>query len=287
MHRAVPILLVLTCSGACQRDSGEELGLGTRGGDTKLPVAKQSLERLLSPSATHLDHELGSYQRTQTVKLVMNEAERSDTLEETWRNAVDPLGNLHGLHATSRDPGLEWYFVDGNFYVKLAYGRFLKRDPQGDEIERLRNAQARVLASYLAVLGRFIARSDEGETKVLGRPAITVRLALAPHPGDPAPDELAWRKTLQVSKLAGVLQIDLASGALLDANLDASYSFRRGAQQIGVSLAYKSTMSVIASAPRLAAPADTQPAPSRARPLLERAALLDGLAAPTRNATPH
>lgn len=288
--------------GACRQGSDENLGVAGR---AETPVELGGLdqpgrlEAVLSAGAEGIDRKLGPYQRQQTTKLVVRSGERNDTLEEFWRTELDAHGALHAVHETSRDEGFEWSLVDGALWVRPRHGRFVKRHPQGDEVSRMRDEQSRPLAGYLAVLGRFATR-EEKSVLIGERPAVRVLLRLAPHPAPPGEEEpaQAWRRGLRVQALDGAVTLDAASGAVLDARLEASYSFLQAPQhtlpqapqpdgtagakgrEVAVQLAYRSLIRQGGVSP-IIAPSDALPGLARPRPLMDRAMLLEGLV-PTR-----
>jgi hypothetical protein len=288
--------------GACRHGSDENLGVAGR---AETPVELGGLdqpgrlEAVLAAGAEGIERKLGPHQRQQTTRLVVRSGERSDTLEEFWRTELDARGALHAVHETSRDEGLEWYLVDGDLFVRPRHGRFVKRHPQGDEVSRTRDEQSRPLAGYLAVLGRFATR-EEKAVRIGERPAVRVLLRLDPNPASPGEEESAraWRRSVRVQSLDGTVTLDAASGAVLDARLEANYSFQQAVQQapqqapqqegtagakgreITVQLAYRSLTRQGGVSP-IMAPSDALPSLTRPRPLMDRAMLLEGLV-PTR-----
>jgi hypothetical protein len=287
-HYRISLLCLALLLGACRRDNDENLGVAGR---TETPLELGGLgqpgrlEAVLAAGAEGVARKLGPHQRQQTTKLVMRSGERSETLEEFWRSEMDAQGAFHAVHETSRDEGIEWYVVGGDFFVRPRHGRFVRRRPQGDEVSRARDDESRVLAGYLAVLGRFAVREEES---VGTQPAVRVRLRLDPKPAateDKEPGQ-AWRRTLRVQALEGTVTIDAASGAVLEAHLEATYSFlREGAagekgREITVQLTYRS-MTRRGGVTPIAAPPDALSGLVRPRPQLDRAALLEGLV-PTR-----
>ena len=291
---------------ACRQGSDENLGLGPGPGPgmtgrAETPVELGGLdqpgrlEAVLAAGAEGIERKLGPHQRQQTTKLVVRSGERSDTLEEFWRTEFDARGALHAVHETSRDEGLEWYLVNGDLFVRPRHGRFVKRHPQGDEVGRTRDEQSRPLAGYLAVLGRFATR-EEKAVRIGERPAVRVLLRLDPNPTPPGEEESAraWRRSLRVQALDGTVTLDAASGAVLDAHLEATYSFQQAPSQaprpgetagakgreIAVQLAYRSLTRQGGVSP-IMPPSDALPGLARPRPLMDRAMLLEGLV-PTR-----
>ena len=276
---ALAIALTVGCLG-CRHDGDENLGLARArpaAVDVGALAKTGELEKALAMPSTEIARAIGAHRFTATTKLDVSSGETRDSLEETFRLDVDARGWSHLVHEDSHGNGSEAIAAGGDYFVRPRWGRFVRRSPEGDEVERARDEMETVLAGYFQVLGRFASRALDGETTVAGRRALKVKLALAPTPAaftdeDPAH---AWRSSARVSALDGEVDVDAASGAPLAARLDARYSAKRGDRAIEVALAYRG--SVEPGAPAVAAPADSI-ATERPRPLVERQQLLDGLA---------
>lgn len=279
---------------ACHRDLDERLGLAAESGRHEFDAASLAkdtgLERAVSQPSRYVREKLGSYRLEQHASLTLSAGEASDRLDESWLLELDGRGNSHERHDNSHDYGFERYAVDGSVYVRPRYGTLVRRAPEGDEIERSRDEQQGVTASWLEALGRFAERRDEGAVRVQGREARRVRLSLAARPAalEQAPGGDAartWRQTMKVSRLAGVIDVDAATGAPLHVELDADYVAERGdgdqrLPPVSVRLAFRGDLDEVGAVSTIAAPEDSEPAPARPRPLVERDQLLDGLAAP-------
>ncbi len=277
MKRVVLCTLVVA---GCGHRGDENLGLGRAAPaavDVRALARPGELEKAAALPSTEIARRIGAHRFAGTTKLTIGSGEARDELEETFRLDVDAGGASHLVHDNSHGYGSEAVAAGGSYYVRPRWGRFVRRSPEGDEVERARDEVEGVFGGYLAVLGRFAARSLDGEAEVAGRRALKVKLALAPSParftdGDPAH---AWRRDLQVSALDGEVDVDAATGAPLAERLTARYTAMRGARPIEVALAFSG--GVEPGAPTVNAPPDAVDAPSRPRPLVERQQLLDGL----------
>ena len=284
--------------GGCRHDTDERLGLDDKHAVGEFDVSALArageLEKAVAAPVAEVEKKLGPYRLVESAKLTLGaggaKGDKQDTLEDSWRLEIDGQGGSSILHENSKGYGFESVIAGGAVYIRPKYGRFVKRAPEGDEVERARDEAQGVLASWLSVLGRFAARKDAGATTFAGRPAHKVELSLLSSParlrdGDPAH---AWRRDMKVSVLSGEVLVDEKSGAPLHAVLDASYTAERGGEsktEIQVSLAYRGEIESVGAITAIAAPADFVPAPVRVRPLLDKQLLLDGLAAPPAAAT--
>ena len=268
---------------ACGKGGDENLGLSSRPAvEAAIDLAgiarPGALEAALAVPAAIVDKRLGPHARTQTLALTLASGDSKESFDERWQSELDAGGHVHLLHETSRDQGMEYLALDGKLFVRPRHARWVGRDAEGDEVERLQATHAGTLGGELAVLGRFAARA-EAATTVGGRSAVRVRLSRAPSPAAWKSDgeaAHAWRASLAVSALEGEAVIDAASGALLSAKLDASYRFTRDGKQVDVTLAYRSETHVGATA-AIAAPDDALASLKRPRPMVDRATLLEGL----------
>ncbi len=285
---AAPLLL---CAG-CRHEADERLGLDEKKSQHEFdPTALASgaeLEKAVGLTSAEAAKKLGAHKLVQSAKLQLAVGEAKDALDETWTMEVDARGNAHLNHENSHDTGFETWFLDGQAYVRPRYGRFVRRLAEGDEIERARDEQQGVFASWLAVLGRWAARKDGGAVTHLGRPAHKIVLSLDGSPSrlrDKDPNH-QWRKQMMVSALSGEVIVDDASGAPLHAVLDASYTAPRGTMEatkpgeVAVTLSYRADVQDLGAVAQLQPPADFVPALVRPRPLVDKQVLLDGLIAP-------
>jgi hypothetical protein len=134
-----------------------------------------------------------------------------------------------------------------------------------------------VAGDDLALVERFLKVTDVGRTQVAGRNAARLKLGALASPSRSASESdpaRKWRETLKVSYIDGELQVDAVSGALLAANVSISYTFEKDKVPVPVTLTYKLDTT---AAEAIHAPADFAPAVKRARPMLDKKELLEGL----------
>ncbi len=238
---------------------------------------------------------------------------RSDRVEQVLRLDTDGRGGFHVVHelghpralapAPRRDDddepkplvdpfaqGMEAVGLPGRLFVRPRYGRFIERRPEPGEVDRLRALAERVAGDDLELLAPFVAVEERGAGTVLGRRTRTLALSRRETPlpsGSPGGDDdprRAWRRTIAVDELSGMLELDAETGVPLAARLEARYRVTRADAPLDVRLSLRQTARAAA---RVTRPADVDPAPHRARPTLERSELLDGLtAAPSAGGRP-
>lgn len=290
------VVLAAAAAPGCRRDADERLGLAEKRVAQPFDPAELAsgaeLERAVAVPAAEVAARLKSFRLVESAELTLAARDTRDTLTESWTLETDARGGVHVVTENSHGYGQETLAVDGGVYTRPRYGRFARHAPEGDEVERAQGGVQGVLAGYLAVLGRFAARKDEGEVTVAGRPARRVRLSLSPSPGrfrdeDPAH---AWRRTVKVTELAGVVDVDRECGAPLAAELSAAYTAEqrlpaRGGEaprpaqtsEVAVRLAFRASVDQVGALPPLVAPEGAMPSVTRSRPLVDRQVLLEGL----------
>ena len=274
----------------CGHEGDENLGLASRHRDTAVDVRGLTrpgeLERALALPSEEAEKRLGPHRLSAVTNLSLVSGvsgvsgETSDRLDETFTLDVDGQGGSHLTRVNSHGYGIEAIATGGSYYVCPRYGRFVRHSPEGDEVLRARDEVQGLAAGYLGLLGRFAARSDGGTVTLHGRTAVEVKLTLAPAPGalsDPDPAH-AWRAAVTVSALDGEVWIDAATGAPLHVKLDAKYRSQRDARTVAVTMHYQSDVEEMGAVAPIAVPADAEPPVARVRPLVDRQALLDGLA---------
>jgi hypothetical protein len=205
-----------------------------------------------------------------------------ETLDESYVVDADGRGAFHVSHDNSRGYGYEAELVGGELFVKTRAGKLVKRKPEEDEADRLREAVEGTSADYLKLLERWITVREDGRAQVAGRSAIKLKLAAtsspAPAPANPEGSK-QWRSSMEVRYIDGDAWVDAASGALIGLKLDSAYSFSReeNGKKTGpfsVVLAFRQN----AAAPEpITAPTDAVDSPQRTRPMLDRSELLEGL----------
>jgi hypothetical protein len=273
---------VLCLWAGCSRGSDENLGMGGKPQPAAIDVGKLAqpaeLLRVLALPGSEIDRRLGArhVEASSSVKLEPP-GKPAETLDETFKLDSDGAGALHLTHDNSRQMGVEAVVHGGEIYVRPRYGKFIKRRPEGDEIDRLRATVESVVGDDLALLERFLKVSEVGRTQVAGRNAVRLKLGASATPSHPVAESdpaRKWRETLKVSYIDGELQLDAAQGALLAANVSASYTFEKDKTVVPVTLTYKLDTT---TAEAIHAPADVAPTIKRPRPMLDKKELLEGL----------
>ncbi len=286
MRTILTVSIALACA-ACSRGGGENLGLDERKAQPAVDVhglaRPDELLRALAIDGAAIDRALGAraVDASSSLKIEPPGAP-AENLDETWRLETDGRGAVRVVHDNSHGYGSEQLATGGELFVRPRYGHFVKRRPELDEVARLRAGAEGVAADYLSLVGRWLKVSEAGGAEVAGRRGLKLTLGALPQPSSPARDESdparKWRQSVQVKFINGEVVVDAASGALLSARFETSYTFERdGKGPFAVTVSYKMTT----DAPQpIAAPADAVASPERPRPMLDRQALLDGL--PTR-----
>lgn len=213
---------------------------------------------------------------------------------------VDRSGNLHVVHNNEHGYGTEAVLADGKFYMRMRYGPFIHRRPAPDEVDRLLS-MADNSAALLELLGPFLKVGEVTAAQVSGRPALQLGLGLRDRPAQPKkpkrkdqPEAYVpgrkWRQATRVLSLDGTAVIDSEKGVLLGLRLEASFTAPRpqpGAENmeslsgkegtVRIDVNHWMTLSALGENVPVAAPQEYGEQPVRARPMLDRQELLDGL----------
>jgi hypothetical protein len=275
------LLGMMSLPAACMRDGDENLGIGGRRGaiDLRELTRPEVLVRAISQPGRTIEARKGAHRwmATSSIKVATPNAPPYE-LSETYRLDTDGRAALHLWHDNDHGTGAEAVLSDGLLYVRPRYGRFVKRRPEGDEVDRLRAQVEGVPAGYLELLQPWLVIREKGRSEVSGRPAIKLELKAAPNAAPPKESEATrkWRQTLKVEYLEGELVVDAQTGIPVEGRLDAAYRFEREGEKapVKVTLAYKQWSDVPEA---ILAPPDAIDEPRRTRPILERNQLLDGL----------
>jgi hypothetical protein len=278
------LLLALGCAPlGCSRGGDENLGMkgpARRAVDLTHLTRPAELVAAIGQPGRELDALIGPHRLEASSQLKIElPSGPAETLDEGYLLDTDGRGNLHLSHDNDRSGGMEAILAGGELYVRPRWGRFLRRRPEGDEIDALRRGVEGVAADYLALLEPWLQVRDSGRLQVGGRAALKLALSAiaepthVPEEPDPA---RAWRSTIKVRYIDGELLVDQASGALLQARLSAAYSFERSGEK-GPLTATLTLRQSVSAAGTIAAPTDAVRATRRPRPMLDRDELLKGL----------
>jgi hypothetical protein len=182
----------------------------------------------------------------------------------------------------SRDEGMEAWWTGGQLAVRLRYGKPVRRRPEGNEIDRLREDIFGAPGAYYDVVERFADLQPGGPTQQLGRPArlVQVRLRGTPRPAAPEPEPgRKWRSQVQVQALTGQVGVDEKTGVPLFVELRARYTYSKGNARAEVDMQVRRELAEIGAVANVAPPTDAIDSPTRTRYEVEKRELLDGLAA--------
>jgi hypothetical protein len=268
------LLFLMACSRAPTALTGGEQAITVD--VSRLATPEELLHALLLPGA-ELDKRLGPHRLEATSSLKMQPpGSPVEDLEETYRLDSDGKGALHLVHNNARD-GLEAVVDNGVVYTKPRYGHWTRRRPEGDDVARLRENVEGAAGAYVELLARWLEVKEVARGDVDGHPAVRLALSArrAPASGNEKLPYKKWRDTVKVERLDGEWTLDAASGAPLGGRLEASYTFERSDLKGPVVTTLKFEQRSAPAAP-IVAPDDAVE-PRRARPMLERDQLLDGL----------
>jgi hypothetical protein len=156
-----------------------------------------------------------------------NEPDKNIEQQVTLR--MDPQRNFTVKKTTHPQFGFEAIWAGGWLYPRPRFSKFIKRRPLAGEPSAIADRMVGLLASYILLLKRFIQLENMGKVKFGDRTVVRVRLKLNPHP-QPAPEAddgfaKGWRKTISVKNISGSALLDVQTGAPLNVDLDASWTF--------------------------------------------------------------
>lgn len=291
MHRRLTTVCLFACLAlSCRRESTEDLGLRRtprRRVDVRALERVSELVSALRRPGEELDAQLGARHQVLSSTIKVEPQGRlpdvlPEVLEERFVIDVEGASGVHLVHDSGSKDGFEATFVDGALYVRPRFGKFVRRRPEGDEVERLRGLVEGVPAASIELVAPFLSVRDAGEGRLLGRATkrLTLSLKDAGIPGKEEEPGRKWRETLKVYALDGELEVDAASGGALALRLDIRYQFDRPSSPNPVPNPVKveSSLRLVTSLPEaVIAPDDFVATPHRSRPILDRNFLLDGL----------
>lgn len=213
------------------------------------------------------------------------------TLEEQRLVEQDERGGLHLSNQNDHGYGMEAVVEGQHLYMRLAHAPFVRRLPEGDEVERLRAVAYESGASLLETVASSLYLSPPSETTRLGRPAWAVALSrqdgVAPRRAVDAPGK-AWRGSVIVEAIDGQAVVDRQRGTLLELKLSVRFQAPRGPAPPGtpsvegerVQVEAQHELRVVALGNKVEAikvPSEWVDPPMRPRPTLEKQELLNGL----------
>lgn len=213
------------------------------------------------------------------------------TLEEKRLVEVDEQGALHLSSQNDHGYGMEAVVDHQHLYMRLQHAPFVRRIPEGDEVERLRAVAYESGAALLESVASALYLSPPSETNRLGRPAWAVALSrqdgVSPRRTVDAPGK-AWRGHVIVEAIDGQAVVDRQRGTLLELKLSVRFQAPRGPVPPGtpsvegerVQVEAQHELHVVALGNKVEAiktPSDWVDPPMRPRPTLDKQELLNGL----------
>jgi len=276
MRRVAALLLLLACQ------SKQKPALMASGREPPLVVHAEKaadpeeLGRILRMPVREIAARLGSLRAVGTSS---SRVSTGELLDETVALDVDGRGNWHALRENSREQGVEAWASADELAVKMRYGKPVKRRPEGNESDRLREDLLGDAAAYYDLVERFAKPEDAGQTQQAGRSARKVRLSLRSGSASAPKDAPQWRKELQLEALDGSILVDDKTGAPLLVELHARGSYSKGVLELRV----RREIQQIGGVADIALPQDAIASPTRTRYELEKRELLEGLASDRSN----
>ena len=212
-------------------------------------------------------------------------------LEEKRLIEVDEHGALHLSNQNDHGYGIEAIVEGQSLYMRLQNAPFVRRQPEGDEVERLRAVAYESGASLLETVASSLYLSPPSEITRLGRPAWAVALSRQDGVATRRPVDVpgkAWRGHVIVEAIDGQAVVDRQRGTLLELKLSVRFQAPRGPVPAGtpsvegerVQVEAQHELHVVALGNKVEAvkaPSEWIDPPMRPRPTLEKQELLNGL----------
>jgi hypothetical protein len=142
--------------------------------------------------------------------------------------AMNAQGHFRAAKNTDPQYGSEVVFAGDWLYPRLRYGKFLRRRARPGEPLQIVDRLASVVPAYVGLLRPFMDIVPQGKEMRSGREAVRVKLVLsraARRTRPPSGPAQQWRRTVVAKSLEGMVVLDAKSGAPLQVELRASWSF--------------------------------------------------------------
>lgn len=217
------------------------------------------------------------------------------TLEEKRVIEVDETGRLHLSNQNDHGYGIEAIADREYLYMRMANAPYVRRTPEGDEVERLRATAYESGASLLETVASALYLSPPSETSRLGRAAWAVALSRQEQGSTPrrpsggtAVAGKAWRGGVIAEAIDGQAVVDRQRGTLLDLKLSVRFQAPRGpvppgtasveGERVQIEAQHETRVVALGSkVEHVATPAEWIDPPTRPRPALEKQELLSGM----------
>jgi hypothetical protein len=231
----------------------------------------EELGRIVGMPAREIAARLGALRAVETSSLRMSTGE---VLDERVALDVDARGGWHALRDNSREQGVEAWSTGEDLIVKMRYGKPVRRRPEGNEAERLREDLFGDAGAYYELVERFVKAQDGGTAAQAGRSARKVRLELRSSPASAPREAAEWRRALKLDTLEGTVLVDEKTGAPLLVELHARGSHPKGVLELRL----RREIQQLGGVDPIASPKDAIASPTRTRYEVEKRDLLEGLA---------
>jgi hypothetical protein len=197
------------------------------------------------------------------------------TTTDVW---VDPSGNYRLREVNDRDGGREVVFTGRELAVALRYGKMIRRAAEEPEPTRLLGEALGGPWAAWEIAGPAATVEPVGNELIGNARASRYRLSLKPGaPRPPAGAGLrAWRGSVAVGALSGEVAVDDASGAVMKADLSATFTAEDDGHRLPGAVEVHAALADLGGVPAIARPAAEDLA-LRQRTVPEQRELLSGL----------
>lgn len=209
------------------------------------------------------------------------------TTSDVW---LDRTGNYRMREENDRDGGREVILTGRELAVALRYGKMIRRIAEEPEPSRMLEEGLGAPWAVFELSAPRMHVEKTGDDSVGGSRATSYTVSLGdgsavkpPTPALPLAGLRAWRSTATIETLSGRLVVDDATGALLAADLTATFQARGDAGPEQGAVEVHASLTDVASTAAIERPAADE-LPLRQRTVPEAHALLRGLAEPERRA---
>jgi hypothetical protein len=281
---ALVLLAALVCAGACH---------GRKAGPAPSRSAAALGDALEPAFVARALRQIGGAHFHGAVRLSVGRADAAPIAVTTTTDAwIDRAGNYRFCEENDRDGGREVVLHGRELFVALRYGKMIRRVAEEPEPSRLLAEALGGPAAVLELVSPQARITPAGTDSVGGVPAVVFSLALAD--GVPAIRTAgstwsglrAWRGRVSIESLSGRMVVDEASGALVRADLTASFKAIGDAGPVQGSVDVHTILTDVASTPPIQPPA-AEELVLRQRTLPEMHELLRGIGEPRSGAEPQ
>lgn len=236
------------------------------------------VERIVSISASEAAFRIGGHVQSASTTFRWKGADKTVSLQETRKVAVDPGGDFHVLVENDERQGMEWIRVGGVSYSRSRYAKFRERRRDRGSSHHVLEDSYTTLQTFHQLVHGALALTPAGEQKVEGRKALAYTVSLG-KPWERADDGLPplefpaggpdedTRLRLQAAEkgratsVQGKLVVDAETGVPLLADLEATVEVPDEAGVSTLKVATKVTVGTIGGKLGIAVPDHLDDAP--------------------------